>query len=68
MTVDVLSLPSLPSLPSDDQRELPDTAAIYFVLAGDTVLYISPSLHLNQHAERAAISNGEQTTHGVYSD
>jgi len=48
---------SQPSLPFDDRRELPDTAAIYLVRAGDTVLYISPSLHLNQYAERTVISN-----------
>ncbi len=34
MTADVLALPSLPL---DERRELPDVAAIYFVLADDTV-------------------------------
>jgi len=28
---------ALPSLPLSERRGLPDTAAIYFVLAGDTV-------------------------------
>jgi len=29
----------LPSLPLDERSALPDTPAIYFVMAGDTVLY-----------------------------
>jgi len=37
----------LPSLPLDERRGLPDTAAIYFVLAGDTVLYIGQSVSLD---------------------
>ncbi len=45
MIPDVLSLPSL-SL--DDRRDLPDTAAIYVVLAGNTVLYIGQSVSLQQ--------------------
>jgi len=56
----VTIIPSeLSSLPLDERRDLPDTAVICLVLAGGTVLYISPSLHLNQHAERAVISNGQ---------
>jgi len=39
---------ALPSLPLDERRELPDTAAIYFVLAGDTVLYIGQSVNVRQ--------------------
>lgn len=38
----------LPSLPLADRRDLPDTAAIYFVLAGDAVLYIGQSTSLRQ--------------------
>jgi len=38
----------LPSLPLDERRGLPDTAAIYFVLAGDTVLYVGQSTNLRQ--------------------
>jgi len=41
-----LALAELPSLPLEGRRELPDTAAIYFVLAGDTVLYIGQSASL----------------------
>jgi len=37
---DAPTLAVLPSLPLDERRDLPDTAAIYFVLVGDTVLYI----------------------------
>lgn len=32
-----LVLADLPALPLDERSGLPDTAAIYFVLAGDTV-------------------------------
>ncbi len=39
---------ALPSLPLDERRDLPDAAAIYFVLAGDTVLYIGQSRALRQ--------------------
>jgi len=38
----------LPSLPPDERRGLPNTAAIYFVLAGDTVLYVGQSRALRQ--------------------
>ncbi len=38
----------LSSLPLDARRELPDTPAIYFVLAGDTVLYGGQSVLLRQ--------------------
>ncbi len=38
----------LPSVPLDERRELPDTSAIYFVLAGDTVLYVGQSVSLRQ--------------------
>ncbi len=41
-------LPALPSLPLDERGDLPDTAAIYFVLAGDAVLYIGQSVSLRQ--------------------
>ncbi len=37
---------ALPSLPLDERRDLPDTATIYFVLAGDTVLYVGQSMAL----------------------
>jgi hypothetical protein len=39
---------SLPSLPLDERRDLPDTAGIYFVMAGDTVLYVDQSVNLRQ--------------------
>jgi len=39
---------ALPSLPLDERRALPDTAAIYFVLAGDVVLYIGQSVNMRQ--------------------
>ncbi len=45
-----LVLAALPSLPIEDRRELPDTAAIYLVLAGDTVLYVGQSVSLRQGA------------------
>ena len=41
-------LRALPSLSVDERRELPDMAAIYFVLAGDTVLYVGQSTSLRQ--------------------
>ncbi len=34
-----LVLADLPSLPLDERKALPDAPAIYFVLAGDTVLH-----------------------------
>jgi len=43
-----LALAELPSLPIEGRRELPDMAAVYFVLAGDTVLYIGQSGCLRQ--------------------
>jgi len=59
MTPPVTITPAdLPSLPLGERRSLPGTAAIYVVSAGDAVLYISPSLHLNLHAERTVISLG----------
>lgn len=45
MTVDVLSLPFLLV---EERSALPDTAAIYFVLAGDVVLYVGQSVSLRQ--------------------
>ncbi len=39
---------ALPSLPLNERRDLPDTAAIYFVLAGNAVLYIGQSVSLQQ--------------------
>ncbi len=39
---------ALPSLPLDERAALPDTPAIYFVLAGDTVLYIGQSVNVRQ--------------------
>ncbi len=38
----------LPSLSLAERRALPDTGAIYFVLAGDTVLYGGQSVSLRQ--------------------
>jgi len=44
MSLPITIMPSeLPSLPLDERGALPDTAAIYVVLAGDTVLYIGQS-------------------------
>jgi len=43
-----IALFELPSLPLDARRELPATPAIYFVLAGDTVLYVGQSVSLRQ--------------------
>jgi len=39
---------ALPSLPLDERYDLPDTAAIYFVLADNTVLYIGQSINVRQ--------------------
>lgn len=44
----IINPAALPSLPLDEHRGLPNTAAIYFVLAGDTVLYIGQSSSLRQ--------------------
>ncbi len=38
----------LPSLPLDERSALPDTPAIYFVMAGDTVIYVGQSVNLRQ--------------------
>ncbi len=43
-----IALSELPSLPLEGRRELPDRAAIYFVMTGDTVLYIGQSVSLRQ--------------------
>ncbi len=43
-----IGLVALPSLPLDERRDLPDTAAIYFVLAGDAVLYVGQSVNVRQ--------------------
>lgn len=43
-----MALVELPSLPIEDRRELPDAAAIYFVMTGDTVLYIGQSGRVRQ--------------------
>jgi hypothetical protein len=45
---DAPPLAVLPSLPLEERRDLPDTAAIYFVLAADTVLYIGQSVNVRQ--------------------
>jgi len=39
---------ALPSLPLDERKRLPGTAAIYFVLSGDTVLYVGKATNLYQ--------------------
>ncbi len=39
---------TLPALPLDDRRNLPDAPAIYFVMSGDTVLYVGQSVNLRQ--------------------
>jgi len=39
---------ALPSVPLDERSALPDTAAIYFVIEGDTVLYVGQSINLHQ--------------------
>lgn len=39
---------TLPSLPLDQRKDLPDTAALYFVLTGETVLYIGKSTNLRE--------------------
>ncbi len=44
---DAPALTMLPSLPLDERRDLPDTAAIDGVLAGDTVLSIGQSVSLD---------------------
>jgi len=43
-----IDLATLPSLPLDERRDLPDETAIYFVLAGDTMLYIGQSVNVRQ--------------------
>jgi len=43
-----VTLSALPSLSLDERVYLPDTAAIYFVMAGDTVLYIGQSVNVRQ--------------------
>jgi len=48
MNATYVVLPELPSLPLDERKRLPDMAAIYFVLADDTVLYIGQSISLRQ--------------------
>jgi hypothetical protein len=45
---DAPALTMLPSLPLDERRDLPDTPAIYVVMAGDTVLYVGQSVNLRQ--------------------
>jgi hypothetical protein len=42
------NLASLPSVPLADRKALPASAAIYFVLSGDTVLYIGQTWSLRQ--------------------
>jgi len=39
---------ALPSLPLAERAALPNTPAIYFVLAGDTVLYVGKATNLRQ--------------------
>lgn len=38
----------LPAIPLAERAALPDTPAIYFVLAGDTVLYVGQSVNVRQ--------------------
>ncbi len=45
-TPSTITLTELPSVPLNERKALPDTAAIYFVLAGDTVLYVGQSMAL----------------------
>jgi hypothetical protein len=47
-TPSTITLTELPSVPLDERKTLPDAAVIYFVLAGDTVLYIGQSVSLWQ--------------------
>jgi len=47
---DAPPLAVLPSLPLEERRDLPDTAAIYVVMAGDTVLYVGQSVSWRQPA------------------
>ncbi len=38
--LDTITPGGVPSLPLDEGRDLPDTAAVYVIIAGDTVLYM----------------------------
>lgn len=38
----------LPAIPLAERAALPDTPAVYFVMAGDTVLYIGQSVNVRQ--------------------
>jgi len=46
--IDAPALAVLPSLPLEERKALPATAGIYFVLAGDAVLYIGKATNLYQ--------------------
>ncbi len=46
MNATTIDLTTLPSVTLDVRRGLPDTSAVYFVLAGDTVLYVGQSMAL----------------------
>jgi len=48
MTAATIIPAALPSLPLEERKALPDTAAVYFVLAGDTMLYIGQSVNVRQ--------------------
>ncbi len=48
MTAAAIIPAALPSLPLEERKALPDTAAVYFVLAGDTMLYIGQSVNVRQ--------------------
>lgn len=48
ITATAITPADLPSLPLDERKRLPGTAAIYFVLAGDAVLYIGQATNLYQ--------------------
>ena len=48
MTAAAIIPAALPSLPLEERKALPATAGIYFVLAGDAVLYIGKATNLYQ--------------------
>jgi len=50
MTALTIDIATLPTLPLNERRSLPDTAGIYFVMAGDTVLYVDQSVSWRQPA------------------
>ncbi len=48
MTASAINPAALPSLPLEERKRLPGTAAIYFVLSDDTVLYVGKATNLYQ--------------------